>query len=41
VIVRLTVDFDAEAAKLAVESGGEPVRLELADGQWRVADGGA
>jgi pSer/pThr/pTyr-binding forkhead associated (FHA) protein len=41
VLVRLTVDFDAEAAELAVESGGEPIRLELADGQWRVADGSA
>jgi pSer/pThr/pTyr-binding forkhead associated (FHA) protein len=41
VLVRLTVDFDAEAAKLAVESDAEPIRLELADGQWRVADGGA
>jgi pSer/pThr/pTyr-binding forkhead associated (FHA) protein len=40
-LVRLTVDFEAEAAQLAVESGGEPIRLELADGQWRVADGGA
>ena len=37
--VRLTVDFEAEAARLAVESGGEPIRLELADGQWRVAGG--
>jgi pSer/pThr/pTyr-binding forkhead associated (FHA) protein len=40
-LVRLTVDFEAEAAQLAVESGDEPIRLELADGQWRVADGGA
>jgi predicted component of type VI protein secretion system len=41
VLVRLTVDFDAEAAELAAESEGEPVHLELADGRWRVADGGA
>jgi pSer/pThr/pTyr-binding forkhead associated (FHA) protein len=40
-LVRLTVDFEAEAAQLAVEAGSEPIRLELADGQWRVADGGA
>jgi pSer/pThr/pTyr-binding forkhead associated (FHA) protein len=38
-VVRLSVDFEAEAARLAAESGGEPVLLELADGQWRVADG--
>jgi pSer/pThr/pTyr-binding forkhead associated (FHA) protein len=41
VLVRLTVDFEAEAAQLAVESGGEPIRLELDDGQWRVATGDA
>ena len=41
VLVRLTVDFETEAARLAVESTGEPIRLELDDGQWRVATGGA
>jgi len=39
--VHLTVDFEAEAARLAVASDGEPIRLELADGQWRVAAGDA
>jgi predicted component of type VI protein secretion system len=41
VLVRLTVDFEAEAAQLDVESGGAPIRLELDDGQWRVATGDA
>jgi pSer/pThr/pTyr-binding forkhead associated (FHA) protein len=40
-LVHLTVDFESEAAQLTVESGDQPIRLELADGQWRVADGGA
>ena len=39
--LQLTVDFEAEAARLAVASDGEPIRLELADGQWRVATGDA
>jgi hypothetical protein len=37
--VHLTVDFDDEAAQLAVEGTGKPIRLALAGGQWRVADG--
>jgi len=39
--VHLTVDFDAEAAQVAVATDGEPIRLELADGRWRVASGDA
>ncbi len=38
-LVRLTVDFEAEVAELAAESGADPIRLELADGQWRLAAG--
>ena len=38
-LVRLTVDFEAEVAELAAESGADPIRLELAEGQWRLAAG--
>lgn len=38
--VHLTVDFEGASAALAVEARGEPIRLELEDGHWRVADGG-
>jgi hypothetical protein len=41
VLVRLAVDFETEAARLAVESAGEPIRLQLDDGQWRVVTGDA
>ncbi len=40
-LVSLTVDFEHEAAELAVQGSGEPIRLALDHGQWRIADGGA
>lgn len=40
VIVRLTVDFDREDARLVVEGSAEPIELELQAGEWRVGTGG-
>jgi pSer/pThr/pTyr-binding forkhead associated (FHA) protein len=39
--VRLMVDFDTEVAQLAVYGRGEPIRLELEHGRWRVRTGGS
>jgi pSer/pThr/pTyr-binding forkhead associated (FHA) protein len=40
VIVRLTVDFDREDARLVLEGSAEPIELELQAGEWRVGTGG-
>jgi hypothetical protein len=37
--VRLTIDFEREVAQLSVHGGGEPIRLELDHGQWRIGSG--
>lgn len=39
--LRLTVDFRHESAELSVDGTGEPIRLTLDQGQWRVAGEGA
>jgi pSer/pThr/pTyr-binding forkhead associated (FHA) protein len=41
VVLRLIVDFEREAAQLSVEGTGEPIRLELDHGRWRLEDGGS
>jgi predicted component of type VI protein secretion system len=41
VLVRLTVDFEQEAAQLSVHAEGESIRLVLDHGQWRPGDGGS
>jgi hypothetical protein len=40
-LLRLTVDFEQEAAQLSVHGGGEPIRLVLDHGQWRLGNGGS
>ena len=39
--VRLVVDFEEEEAELSVYGRGEPIRLELDGGQWRVRNEGS
>jgi pSer/pThr/pTyr-binding forkhead associated (FHA) protein len=40
-LLRLTVDFEQEAAQLSVHGSGEPIRLVLDHGQWRLGNGGS
>jgi pSer/pThr/pTyr-binding forkhead associated (FHA) protein len=40
-LVSLTVDFEQEAAQLSVHGRGEPIRLVLDHGQWRLGNGGS
>ena len=37
--LRLVVDFERTEVRLALEEGGEPVRLGLRDGHWQIIDG--
>jgi pSer/pThr/pTyr-binding forkhead associated (FHA) protein len=40
-LVRLIVDFEQETAQLSVHGTGEPIRLVLDHGQWRLGNGGS
>jgi FHA domain len=40
-LVRLTIDFEQEAAQLSVQGKGEPIRLELDHGQWHLGREGS
>jgi pSer/pThr/pTyr-binding forkhead associated (FHA) protein len=40
-LVRLTIDFEREAAQLSVQGQGEPIRLELDHGQWHLGPEGS
>lgn len=37
--LRVVIDFEHPEVRLALEEGGEPVRLRVSDGHWRIIDG--
>jgi pSer/pThr/pTyr-binding forkhead associated (FHA) protein len=38
--VRLKVDFERDSAELSIDGNGDPIRLVLDNGQWRLGGGG-